>query len=654
MATESSGPAGDGAREGRTAGMVVAGLGRMNQDQFLLKWNNHQNNFVEVFSFLRTQDAFVDVTLACDGKTFSAHKVVLSACSPYFQTLFQTNPCKHPIVFLKDVKGQELEALIEFIYKGEVSVSQSELASLISTAENLKIKGLAEPERPTEKTVKRIASPPRPQPPPLPPQPAPATPVGVTQHHQVSKYPQSSPVAKRKKTEQFNVQSSYVGVRENQEEVVTVEAGNGENLSLRGENLSLRGENLSIRGDHPAPQVVLVPSHEPAHQPEVAPHTPQPYASHHGPITASEGVLYSVSGTAIYAGTAQVSSSSRGEQVTREVYPQGDQYHSSDEGTLPGPSGVQTQPHAEASMTIKLEPTSAGVSAETWEGSNQSYEDGGGGIGGSGSGPGVVPTSSDPLTMQLPLHSDMTESSQLHDSSRGIAALRRLGRPHPCPFCNKVFPFKSILRNHLRIHTGEKPYACRVCGRSFNHCSNYYKHERACALKLAESAEDQTAAASTVLGGDPQGEVWGEPRDASSQLHSSQYQQQSTSQQLTAQHTHSSHHSLHAFPSLQQQHSHPSTSQIQPSVQLTPSSQQPSPISLGPQGHNPQYPPRSSNSTHQPSSSKASPPTSSHVPQHRISIIPQPPLNSPHSEDRPRASPSHEQSKNVMEAAINP
>ena len=37
-----------------------------------------------------------------------------------FQTLFQTNPCKHPIVFLKDVKGQELEALIEFIYKGEV------------------------------------------------------------------------------------------------------------------------------------------------------------------------------------------------------------------------------------------------------------------------------------------------------------------------------------------------------------------------------------------------------------------------------------------------------------------------------------------------------------------------------------------------------
>ncbi|XP_071537204.1 uncharacterized protein [Panulirus ornatus] len=497
----------------------------MNQDQFLLKWNNHQNNFVEVFSYLRTQDAFVDVTLACDGKSFSAHRVVLSACSPYFQTLFQTNPCKHPIVFLKDVKGQELEALIEFIYKGEVSVSQSELASLISTAENLKIKGLAEPDRPTEKNVKRIASPPRPQPPPLPPQPTPVTAVGVTQHLQVSKYPQSSPVAKRKKTEQFNVQSSYVGVRENQEEVVTVEAGNGENLSLRGENLSLRGENLSIR-EHPAPQVVLVPSHEPPHQPDVTPHTPQPYASHHGPITASEGVLYSVSGTAIYAGTAQVSSSSRGEQLSREVYPQTDQYHSSDEGTLPGPSGVQTQPHAETSMTIKLEPTSAGVAAETWEGSNQSYEDGGGGISASGSGPGVVPSSGDPLTMPLPLHSDMSESSQLHDSSRSVGRRSSgsgggeniwrsvLGGPvsgggsdlevgtvshssrdsgadvgsgmggarrkwkFGCMYCTKSFPTRWGLDRHTRTHTGEKPYTCHVCHRNFNEQSNYQRHFR--------------------------------------------------------------------------------------------------------------------------------------------------------------------------------
>ncbi|XP_064103813.1 longitudinals lacking protein, isoforms H/M/V-like isoform X3 [Macrobrachium nipponense] len=572
--------------------------GRMNQDQFLLKWNNHQTNFVEVFSYLRTQDAFVDVTLACDGKSFSAHKVVLSACSPYFQTLFQTNPCKHPIVFLKDVKGQELEALIEFIYKGEVSVSQSELGSLISTAENLKIKGLAEPDRPTEKAVKRIASPPRSQPPTLVSQATAVTPITVTQHLQV-KYPQSSPVAKRKKTEQFNVQSSYVGIRENQEEVVTVEAENGENLSLRGENLSLRGENLTIR-DHP-PQVVLVPSHEvSSHQQEVTTHTPQPYASHHAPIPASESVLYSVSGTAIYAGTAQVTSSSRGgEQASRDVYP--DQYHSSDESSVPGPSGIQSQAVPEASMgeegipfreatalgaetatcppstkaavaravlvatsphlepgpsslksqlvkdrltpeeqTIKLEPTNANVPTESWEGSNQSYEDGGGGIAGSGSGAGVVPSTSDTLTMQLPLHAEMTEPSPLHDSSRLAAAralLRVLGaagsgshkaarmsdsikhniasgqcrvcgeniargehrahmashtahRPLHCAVCGRGFHQTEDLKRHIRIHTGEKPYKCSTCGVAFRqrghlsrHVFKYHPEQRPSAAK---------------------------------------------------------------------------------------------------------------------------------------------------------------------------
>lgn len=69
-------------------------------------------------------------------------------------------------------------------------------------------------------------------------------------------------------------------------------------------------------------------------------------------------------------------------------------------------------------QTIKLEPTNAGVPTETWEGSNQSYEDGGGSISGSGSGSCVIPVAGDQLSIQLPLHADMTEASQLHDSSR--------------------------------------------------------------------------------------------------------------------------------------------------------------------------------------------------------------------------------------------
>ncbi|RWS05165.1 Protein bric-a-brac 1-like protein [Dinothrombium tinctorium] len=70
--------------------------------------------------------------------------MVLAACSPFFQSLFMSNPCKHPIVILKDVRFVDLKAIIDFMYRGEVNVSQDQLSALLKTAETLKVKGLAE------------------------------------------------------------------------------------------------------------------------------------------------------------------------------------------------------------------------------------------------------------------------------------------------------------------------------------------------------------------------------------------------------------------------------------------------------------------------------------------------------------------------------
>lgn len=57
----------------------------MSVQQFCLRWNNHQPNFISVFSSLLHNEALVDVTLAAEGRHLQAHKVVLSACSSYFQ-----------------------------------------------------------------------------------------------------------------------------------------------------------------------------------------------------------------------------------------------------------------------------------------------------------------------------------------------------------------------------------------------------------------------------------------------------------------------------------------------------------------------------------------------------------------------------------------
>ncbi|XP_071541596.1 uncharacterized protein [Panulirus ornatus] len=134
----------------------------MGADQFLLTWNNHRSNFAEVFTQLRVQDQLVDVTLLCDGGSYPAHRLVLAACSPYFHQLFTRLPTQHPLIYLRDVKQAELEALLEFIYRGEVSVANSELTGLIKIAESLRIKGLGDVSQRDQQTntgEKRASSP---------------------------------------------------------------------------------------------------------------------------------------------------------------------------------------------------------------------------------------------------------------------------------------------------------------------------------------------------------------------------------------------------------------------------------------------------------------------------------------------------------------
>lgn len=114
------------------------------QQQFCLRWNNHQSALVSVFDHLLQSEAFVDVTLAVEGLLLRAHKLVLSACSPYFQAMFASHPAKHPIIILKDVRYGDLRALLDFMYKGEVAVDQDRLPSFLRLAETLKIRGLAE------------------------------------------------------------------------------------------------------------------------------------------------------------------------------------------------------------------------------------------------------------------------------------------------------------------------------------------------------------------------------------------------------------------------------------------------------------------------------------------------------------------------------
>ncbi|XP_011263254.1 protein abrupt isoform X3 [Camponotus floridanus] len=114
------------------------------EQQYSLRWNDFHLSILNSFRSLRDHQDFVDVTLACDSCTFTAHKVVLSACSPYFRDLLKANPCQHPIVILRDVASSDMESLLRFMYNGEVHVGQEQLPAFLKTAQMLQVRGLAD------------------------------------------------------------------------------------------------------------------------------------------------------------------------------------------------------------------------------------------------------------------------------------------------------------------------------------------------------------------------------------------------------------------------------------------------------------------------------------------------------------------------------
>lgn len=71
--------------------------------------------------------------------------MILSSCSDYLAELLRDNPCQHPIILMKDLKFWEIEALVRFMYRGEVNVAHEKLPELLTAAEALQIKGLAGP-----------------------------------------------------------------------------------------------------------------------------------------------------------------------------------------------------------------------------------------------------------------------------------------------------------------------------------------------------------------------------------------------------------------------------------------------------------------------------------------------------------------------------
>ena len=133
----------------------------MSRETLQLKWNEYESNIRDAFFNLKEEKDFSDVTLVCGDGQVEAHKVILSACSPFFQRILKQNSHTHPLIYLKGVKFTDLESILQFMYLGKVDVVSANLDTLLDIAQELEVKGLMkEPQYPPTTVPRDLGAPP--------------------------------------------------------------------------------------------------------------------------------------------------------------------------------------------------------------------------------------------------------------------------------------------------------------------------------------------------------------------------------------------------------------------------------------------------------------------------------------------------------------
>jgi len=115
------------------------------ENLFDLKWNNFAAHLTELSSSLLQDSTLLDISIQCGTEVVRAHRLVLSACSPWFREVIinmQANPS--PLVVLWETKMVDMKNILSFMYNGEVQVEHDSLLSFLKLAGYLQVKGLTQ------------------------------------------------------------------------------------------------------------------------------------------------------------------------------------------------------------------------------------------------------------------------------------------------------------------------------------------------------------------------------------------------------------------------------------------------------------------------------------------------------------------------------
>ena len=113
-------------------------------EQFNLNWHTYNDHLKDMMQHLMQSNESSDVTLVCEDRTkFKAHKFVLNACSPIFQSIINDLPQKDPVIYLRGILAPEMKSILQFMYLGQATFYQERMNEFINVAKSLEIKEIS-------------------------------------------------------------------------------------------------------------------------------------------------------------------------------------------------------------------------------------------------------------------------------------------------------------------------------------------------------------------------------------------------------------------------------------------------------------------------------------------------------------------------------
>ncbi|XP_071439994.1 protein bric-a-brac 1-like [Hetaerina americana] len=393
----------------------------MSVDKFFLQMKSHSKQVFSVLRELYDSASLTDVTLLCEGHYFGAHRLVLSACSPYFRTLFMTIPDKHPVIFMKGVKKSEMIDILDFMYNGEVTISHTQLASFLQIADELSVNGLTkglQNEYCGEEAAINESS--------------------LDKQNEKKRHLSSSD----------SLEDSKRKVPHTTEDTDDEPSQQELNEILPHLDLNHTGDSIEVLIDKETkdsyPSVKIIPNHKVKENDELMLDN----------LEISREQQFSKSRVIETDIKEEIESPDNTSPVKKET-------------SRPCVPSVDVLLSREPVVASKVHSNSD----QRQEASNArllshwTLEPGDGGIPGTGHQPmramvaGGIPFSGGPGCVSVSGNGSGTGAYQ-------------------CPVCGKMCNAKHHLTYHLRTHTGERPYRCDVCGLTFSQQSNMYRHKR--------------------------------------------------------------------------------------------------------------------------------------------------------------------------------